>query len=259
MDARSDSSSRLIRRILPFCLLLGVLFSPACGARKPAPTPYLGTESLAGEWAIEWEDRKEAYRETIYAWLSQDGESVSGTALDPNLIPATVTGERKSGKVTLSIAPEHGLGFRPPQPPTSVFNGTLTGPHTIEGEFRVPGLKGTWRAVRTPTGNKRSVTVTSESKVSILLTSEEYDRLYSFTPPYNPYDLATKNRLREGDLYRVTDSIGKFGGWLYHYKLLGDFARIGLADESRKERSLQAKILEALNQNGYPWKTIPGG
>jgi len=59
-----------------------------------------------------------------------------------------------------------------------------------------------------------------------------------------------------GDIYEVEDTIGEIGGWIHHYRFLGDLVRIN-PSMNEKEKRLQERILNFLNENGYPWKSMP--
>lgn len=230
-----------------------LLLTQGCDREQANRTAYRQPVDLTGEWAVEWEDAKRDYKETIYIWILDNEGVLTGSALDPNLIPATIAGKVHLGDVTFDLGPEHGRGFRPPTPPVSTFKGTLTSTNSMEGHYRVKRERGPWRAMRTSGGTNRTVLISESTKVDISLTSEEYDRLYH---PASTQDLQRKESFRKGDNFEVEDTIGGLGGWIYRYRLLGDFVRIDPATHET-ERRLQEKILGFLNDNGYPWKSIP--
>ena len=125
--------------------------------RTTRATPYSQPVDLDGEWALEWEDRKNGFREVIHIWIKENGNNVSGNALDSNLIPSIVSGSKLAGQIDLDIHPEYGRGFHAPVPPGTTFKGTITGPRSMEGRFRVPGQNGTWVATRTGDGTRPTV------------------------------------------------------------------------------------------------------
>jgi len=211
---------------------------------------------LTGEWAVEWEDKKGGYKETIYVWMTQHEEGLKGSALDPSLIPAQVTGQVRLGEVSFDVGPASGRGFHAPTPPISTFKGTITDTNSMEGRYRVNWQRGPWRATRTADGTNRTVSVSAGTKLIMPLTSEEYDLLLSLRPPLSAIDVEIKERRRVADHYEVEETVGEIGGWIHHYRFLGDLVRINPA-MGEKEQRLQEKIIGFLNDHGYPWKSIP--
>jgi len=224
---------------------LFLLFVQGCGQGKPSKAKYNQPVNLTGEWAVEWEDTKKNYKETIYIWVNQQNDLLTGSALDPNLIPAVVTGKVHSGEITFDVGPERGRGFRAPIPPVCTFKGIITSTNSMEGRYRVPRQRGPWSAIRTATGTNRTVYITAETKLVMSLTSLEYDRLFYLRDPIDPRDEEIKASRRVGDHYEVENRIGGFGGWLDNYEH-------GVFDFQLKQ-----KILRFLNANGYPWKSLP--
>jgi hypothetical protein len=246
-------------------LFLGTICLCMLGCQDDAPgPPYSGSIDMTGEWALEWEDKKNESRETIYVWITQEDDHLSGHALDPNLIPATVEGSMDSGNVSFTIAPHSGRGFRAPTPPATEFTGIITAANTMTGKYECQRLRGPWNATKTQDGNNRTVTVEATTKLTFPLTSEEYDMLFhplagdkssSVYTPLTDHEKQYKESRRVGDHYEVEFTVGEPGGLIYHYRLLGDFVRID-PNTHKKEKRLQEKILIFLNENGYPWKTI---
>ena len=228
----------------------------SCGRDQGAKMPFIQGVNLTGEWAVEWEDKSSGYKETVYVWITQSEDKLAGSALDPNLIPADVNGAVDLGKVTFDLSPSYGRGFRPPNPPVSTFKGGVIGTNSMEGRYSVKRLRGPWRATRTAQGTNRTVSVSANTKLVLRLTSDEYDLLLSLRPPLSPIDEQIKERRRVADLYEVEETVAEIGGWIHHYRFLGDLVRINPAT-GQKETALQEKILGFLNDHGYPWKSIP--
>lgn len=99
-----------VSTLLVFTVLQG------CNHAHSVKPEYRQPVDLTGEWAVEWEDKKSEYKETIYIWISQHKDHLTGSALDPNLIPAEVAGRMGSGEVTFDVKPESGRGFHAPTP-----------------------------------------------------------------------------------------------------------------------------------------------
>lgn len=243
-------------------LVVGFLFAAVAMFAAPSKAPA----NLSGEWAVEWSDSRTREKETIYVWLTQDQKRVTGTALDPNLIPATVSGEANGNEVVLRIAPKHGLGFRAPVPPVSTFTGRTTGEDALAGRFKVSRIKGTWTARRTSTTSKPTVVISADTVVPVRLTAEEYLTLFhplSVDPSEQLYRPLTESETQRMESRRVADgfeerlTIGNLG-WLYYYRLQRDYLRISPGSPRAAQGvQIQEKILRALNENGYPWKEIP--
>jgi hypothetical protein len=236
-------------------ILVTLTLLQSCGRDQQAKTLAIQGVDLTGEWAVEWQDSKSGYKETVYVWVMQNEDKLTGSAMDPNLIPAAISGVAHLGEVTFDLSPNYGRGFRAPIPPVSTFKGVVIGTNSMEGRYSVKRQRGPWWAIRSAQGTNRTVSVLASTKLALLLTSNEYDLLYSLRPPLSPTDAESKERRRVAGHYEVEETVGELGGWLYHYRMLGDFVRISPAT-SEQERRLQEKILRFLNNHGYPWKSI---
>jgi hypothetical protein len=224
-------------------LLIGAL----SGCRDAAPsTPTGFVPNLVGEWAVEWEDPKKKETEIIYIWFTQNGAILGGSALDPNLIPASISGEIKDLKLTVRVDPDDGAASWAAVP-TSTFKGRMTGADAMEGSWSISLLsRGSWKAWRTFAVTP-SVTVTTKTVVPVRFTVDEYDHLLKSMHP---------EAHRVGDEIEVLCTIGGIG-WLHHYRITRFWLRSTTSRNEEMAQSVRAKILQALNVHGYPWKTIP--
>jgi hypothetical protein len=218
-----------------------MLLSVGLFAQSPKSAP--SDRALVGEWAVEWEDPKKKETEIIYVQFTQEDGVLSGSALDPNLIPATISGEIKNLRVTFRVDPNDGGGWA--AAPTSMFKGRMTGAGSMEGRWSFSLFnRGSWKAWPTFAATP-SVTATAKTIVRVRLSLKEYEFL--------KHDYHETRRV--GDEIEVLNSIE---GWLYRYRLFGQSVRINPnSQDSLVRRQAQEKILGALNKNGYPWTKIP--
>ncbi len=253
-----------MKYILLFLVVALAMIQQACVSIQPTKSAYTQPMDLTGEWAVEWVDKSKS-KETIYIWISQHGDVLTGSALDPNLIPAVVSGKVNSGVVTFDVGPERGIGFRPPSPPVTTFKGTITGPNLMEGRYKFRWQRGLWSATQTARGANRTVFITEKTKITMPLTVEEYNRLYHplsdpdlgrVWEPLTKDELKIRESLRVGEYIEVQEAIGGFYGWFYHMRNLAHEMRMR-PETAAKERKLHEKMLKILNKNGYPWKSMP--
>lgn len=228
--------------------LLFSMLPLALGLAARTPISAGPASDVAGEWAVEWEDPDKKETEIIYIWFTQKSGVLSGSALDPNLIPATISGEIKNLKLTFDIDPQDGNGWD--AAPTSTFKGRMTDDNTMEGRWWLSLFsRGSWKAWRTfavtPT-----VTATPKTVVPIRFTPAERDLLlahqYHESRPV-------------GDEIEVLDRTVE--GWLYSYRMSRTWLTEGPDYPGRRSpavaRTARAKIVQALNAHGYPWTKLP--
>lgn len=215
---------------------------------------------ITGEWAVTWIDPRNKYRETFFMVVSQTDGQITGTALDPNLIPASISGTVESDQVMFfcgparSTAPYH-------VPPTSTFRGRIADKTSMTGSWQVNKKrhrfarreKGTWVALRTGSEAEPTTRVTSDTRLTLPLTSEEYDLLFTreFSEPTR-FD-KEKEAHRADSHYEPEISVDML---LYHHRQLGDMIRIKSfppAGDTVGYLQLQKKIEALLDTNGYPW------
>lgn len=226
-----------------FLLAFGLLVT-GLWAQKTASTG--APPKLTGEWAVEWEDPKKNETEIIYIWFVQKNGVLSGSALDPNLIAATISGEIKESKLTFDVDPQDGDGWA--AAPTSRFKGRLTSVDTMEGRWMFSLLdRGSWKAWRTHAVTP-TVTATPKTVVPIRFTPAEHKLLLA--------NMDHDSR-RVGDEIEVLNRTVE--GWLYNYRMGKSWLREypGASPPSEVARSARAKIIRALNAHGYPWTKIP--
>ena len=201
---------------------------------------------LTGDWAIDFAEPRKNLKETFLINITQNGDEITGTALDPDLITATIKGTAELGEIEFLCVPSR-------RAPDSVFEGTVTGENTMEGTWQLTKKKhlfasrrrGTWSARRLAANEVPEVTVGDSTELDFTMSSEEYLR--------SPFPGAHK--VGEGYEFRISvDNLRRT------YRHLGDLNRINAQRSPelvQARRRLQSRIQEFLNQNGYPWSLDP--
>ena len=195
---------------------------------------------------MEWEDPKKNETEIIYIWFTEKNGVLSGSALDPNLIAATIFGEIHELNLTFNVDPQDGDGWA--AAPTSRFKGRLTSANTMEGRWMFSLFdRGSWKAWRT-FAETPSVTATAKTVVPIRFTPAEHNFLLA--------NMHHDSRRVDGEIEVLNRTVA---GWLYNYRmskiLPGEY--VAASPKPKIARSARAKIIRALNAYGYPWKKIP--
>ena len=202
---------------------------------------------LTGDWAIDFAEPRKNLKETFLINITQNGDEITGTAFDPDLITATIKGTAKSGRIEFLCAPSR-------RAPDSVFVGAATGENSMDGTWQLTKKKhlfarrrkGTWSARRLAANEVPEVTVGEFTELDFTMSSEEY-RIFGRVPTAQ----------KVGDGYKARISVD---GLRSTYRHLGELNRINAQRSPelvQARRQMQSRIQEFLNQNGYPWSLDP--
>jgi hypothetical protein len=249
-NANWQATESFMRSLFPsvvaFLLVLGLVIGGSFWLMSGGDSDAIVAD-LTGDWAIDFVEPSQNLEETFLINLRHDGDEIFGTALDPDLIRATIKGTAKSGRIEFLCEPSR-------RAPDSVFVGKATGENTMEGTWQLTQKdhllarrrKGTWSARRLAAHEIPKVTVGDSTVLEFTITSQEY-KLIGPSPG--------ARKVREG--YEVQMSVDNLRR---HYRHLGDLNRIdGQTPPERFQarRRMQSRIQEILNQNGYPWNLDP--
>ena len=212
---------------------------------------------LTGYWAIDFDEPRKNLEETILVKFTHDGDKVIGTALDPDLIVATISGTAKSGRIEFLCIPSLGA-------PDSTFEGKVTGANSMKGTWQLTTKAsliarrrvGTWSAQRLAPDEVPAVTIDNRTEFTFTVSSEEYDNSFSWTHTNRdsdaPYEEMKLSRKVEGgyEVQAYLDALRR------EYNFLSDLIRINRENSPeavKVHRRTQSRINAIVNQNGYPW------
>jgi len=202
---------------------------------------------ISGNWVIDFAEPRKNYKETILVNITHDGDEITGTALDPDLIKASIEGTADKGSVEFLCEPSR-------RAPDSVFTGTVTGEDAMEGTWELTKKKhlfarrrrGTWSARRLAANEVPEINFDGSTELDFTMSTDEYKM-------FGPYPRVHK--VEEG--YEVRISVDNLRR---DYQHLGDLNQIDgqtFPELAQDRRRMQSRIQEFLNQSGYPWSLDP--